>query len=92
MAHLKINCSNGLGSVFAPGQLFVFGSMVFCPDTTGHLASVENYAPGRIVTFSGLEYTTDSRGELVLLGWAPNRIENLPDSGTDLRRHQRPLA
>ena len=28
------------------------------------------------MTFGGLEYTADSRGELVLLGWAPGRIEN----------------
>ena len=81
MAHLQINCIKGCGDVYAPGQLFVFGSMVFCADSMGHLTSVKNYAPGRIVTFGGLEYTTDSRGELILSGWTPSRIESSAGSG-----------
>jgi hypothetical protein len=71
MAHLQINCANAHGDVFAPGQLFVFGSIVFCTDSMGHLTSIENYAPGRIMTFGGLEYMADSHGELILSGWTP---------------------
>ena len=81
MAHLQINCANGHRDVYALIQLFVFGSMVFCADSTGHLTSVENYAPGRIVTFGGLEYTMDSHGELILSGWTPGRIESSAGSG-----------
>jgi hypothetical protein len=45
MAHLEINCGNGCEGTYVPGQLFVFGSMTFYADSTGHLATVENYAP-----------------------------------------------
>ena len=79
MAHLQINCGSGYGDIFVPGQLFVFGSMVFCADSSGHLASVENYAPDHVITFGSLEYTANSRGELVLTGWMPGRIESLAD-------------
>ena len=81
MAHLQINYDSSYGGIFVPGQLFVFGSMVFCADSAGHLAPVENYAPDHVVTFGSLEYTTDSHGELVLLGWTPDQIEGLSDNG-----------
>jgi hypothetical protein len=54
--------------------------MSFCADSTGHLATIENYAPDQIITFGGLEYTTDSRGELVLSGWTPGRISDLANT------------
>ena len=53
--------------------------MVFYIDSTGHLASVENYASSQIVTFRGLEYTAESRGELVPSGWMRGRVEGLPN-------------
>ena len=75
MAHLQINCGSGYGDIFVPDQLFIFGSMVFCADSSGHLASVENYALDHVITFGGLEYTMDSHGELVLTGWTPGQNE-----------------
>ena len=66
-AHLQINCSNGRGIVYAHRKLVVFDTMIFCTDSIGHMASVENYTPCRIMNFGGLEYTVDSHGKLVLV-------------------------
>ena len=45
MAHLQIYCGTGYGNVYVPGQLILFSSMIFCADSAGDLASIENYAP-----------------------------------------------
>ena len=69
-----------VGTPTSPANFFVLGSMIFCANSTGYLATVENYAPDQIVTFGGLEYTMDSHGELVLSGWTPNRISGLANT------------
>ena len=59
-----------------PNKLFMFGSMVLCVDSVGHLVPVKNYVSYQVITFESFEYTADSCGELILSGWAPGRIED----------------
>jgi hypothetical protein len=81
MAHQQINYGGSTVNVYVPGQLLVFGSMMFCADSTGHLASIDNYAQAQIITFGGLEYTVDLHGKLVLSGRTPDRLGDLTVTG-----------